>query len=440
MGGGGGWEGRSSCGLDPLFLGSGGGLDEGGGGTAEPPTPGGGGGRGLPTMLGGLLLGSVGGGGGGPTDGGLTCDDLWEPEDGLDFPPPGGGREGGGGGTPRGIPPLNPFCALSSALGFKEFGGAGGGPGRPGFRFCGGGFGGPDPGRGMSLKSGLLVCGGGGGGPALGLETLSLKSGLLVWGGGGGGPGRPTKSPFRVGLFCEGGGGGGPPTPLPVGPLLKLGLTEGPLNEGLFCMEGGGGGPPPIFEGPFGTGPLDNFVLCGIFTPPFVGLSFGIPPANNPPKPIGAPPPPIELLDSLSSWLRFHEFGMFLSEAPLLGRAATVLNFPPPPPGVIGIPIIPPPPAGFFAFPTTGALLSFVTVFFNFAPLWISPRRAPLFTSPPPPLLLGAAFAGGGAAGAAGGAGGGGGGGGILMKSRLLNDTSGAVCVLSSFRGKNNEV
>lgn len=51
---------------------------------------------------------------------------------------------------------------------------------------------------------------------------------------------------------------------------------------------------------------------------------------------------------SLSSWLRFHEFGMFLSGVPLLGRAATVLNLPPPPPGVMGIPIMPPPPDGFF--------------------------------------------------------------------------------------------
>lgn len=42
---------------------------------------------------------------------------------------------------------------------------------------------------------------------------------------------------------------------------------------------------------------------------------------------------------------------MFLSPAPLVGRAATVLNLPPPPPpGVMGIPIIPPPPpGGFFA-------------------------------------------------------------------------------------------
>lgn len=39
---------------------------------------------------------------------------------------------------------------------------------------------------------------------------------------------------------------------------------------------------------------------------------------------------------------------MFLSGVPLLGRAATVLNLPPPPPGVMGIPIMPPPPDGFF--------------------------------------------------------------------------------------------
>lgn len=62
---------------------------------------------------------------------------------------------------------------------------------------------------------------------------------------------------------------------------------------------------------------------------------------------------------------------MFLSPAPLVGRAATVLNLPPPPPpGVMGIPIIPPPPpGGFFVFPTMGALLSLVTVFFSLAPV-----------------------------------------------------------------------
>lgn len=60
----------------------------------------------------------------------------------------------------------------------------------------------------------------------------------------------------------------------------------------------------------------------------------------------------------LSSWLRFHEFGMFLSMAPLLGRAATVLNFPPPPPGVIGIPIIPPPPDGFLESVKTREVIS----------------------------------------------------------------------------------
>lgn len=363
MGGGGG----ASCEEELLFLGRGGGLDEGGGGTAPlDPPGGGGGGRGRPTILPGRLLV---GGGGGSTDGGLTWG-LPTPDCGLDpgLPPPGGGLEGGGGGTPRGIPPFIPLIPLSSDLGFKKFGGTGGGAECPGFLLCEGGFGGPEPGRNESLllNSGLFVWGGGGGGPAFGRETLSLKSGLLVWGGGGGGPGRPPTSPFIVGLFCEGGGGGGPPVPHLEGPLEKLGLTDGPLDEGLFWVRGGGGGPPPVLEGPLGTGPFDSFVRCGIFTPPFVGFSLGIPPANKPPRPIGAPPPPMELPDSLSSWLRFHEFGMFLSWAPLLGRAATVLNLPPPPPEGMGMP---PPPDGFLVFPTTGALLSLVTVFFNFAPV-----------------------------------------------------------------------
>lgn len=278
-------------------------------------------------MLPGLLLV---GGGGGSTDGGLTWG-LPTPDCGLDpgLPPPGGGLEGGGGGIPRGIPPFIPLVLLSSVLGFKKFGGTGGGPECPGFRFDEGGLGGPDPGRieSLLLNSGLLVWGGGGGGPALGRDTLSLKSGLLAWGGGGGAPGRPPTSPFIVGLLCEGGGGGGPPVPRLEGPLEKLGLTEGPLNEGLFWLGGGGGGPPPAFEGPlnegliwvgggggvpppafegpFGTGPFVSFVRCGIFTPPFVGFSLGIPPANKPPRPIGAPPPPpMELPDSPAKFLK----------------------------------------------------------------------------------------------------------------------------------------
>lgn len=260
------------------------------------------------------------GGGGGSTDGGLTWG-LPTPDDGLPgFPPPGGGLEGGGGGTPRGIPPFIPLVLLSSVLGFKKVGGAGGAAECPGFRCDEGGLGGPDPGRieSLLLNSGLLFWGGGGGGPALGRDTLSLKSGLFVWGGGGGGPCRPPTSPFIVGLFCKGGGGGGP-VPRLEGPLLKLCLTgplneglfwvggggggpppafEGPLNEGLFRVGRDGGGPPPTFEGPFGTGPFVSFVRCGIFTPPFVGFSLGIPPANKPPSPIGAPPPPMELPDS----------------------------------------------------------------------------------------------------------------------------------------------
>lgn len=57
-----------------------------------------------------------------------------------------------------------------------------------------------------------------------------------------------------------------------------------------------------------------------------------------------------------------------------------------------------------------GALLSFVTAFFNFIPLWISLSRAPLSCFLPPfdPPSDGAGAAGGG--GAPGGGGGGGGG------------------------------
>lgn len=64
--------------------------------------------------------------------------------------------------------------------------------------------------------------------------------------------------------------------------------------------------------------------------------------------------------------------------------------------------------------PTTGALLSFVTAFFNRAPLWISDKRAPLFF-PPEGGLIGPD----GAAGGGGAPGGGGGGGGITVQKLL---------------------
>jgi hypothetical protein len=105
-----------------------------------------------------------------------------------------------------------------------------------------------------------------------------------------------------------------------------------------------------------------------------VGLSFGIPPANRLPKPIGLTGP-----DGADIGLGF--------DGPD-GADGEVLGFP----SIIG------------------ALRSLVTAFFNRVPPWIADNNA--FLSPPPALFGGAAanlFIGGG-----GGPGGGGGGGGIL--------------------------
>lgn len=86
--------------------------------------------------------------------------------------------------------------------------------------------------------------------------------------------------------------------------------------------------------------------------------------------------------------------------------------------GITGRFAMPPPLDGFEVPPTIGALLSFVTAFFNLAPDRMSLRRA--FRSVP--LLFDGLMlkdGGGGAAGAIGG-GGGGGAGIFYLKSRLV--------------------
>lgn len=141
--------------------------------------------------------------------------------------------------------------------------------------------------------------------------------------------------------------------------------------------EGGGGAPPGLEDGPFiagdsflkFTGPLGERpgglkAAAGPFgPPPTLNLApplfgnLGIPPANNPPRPTGAPPP-----TGPSSCEPLHWLG--ISEWALLVRPATVANFPGPGGGG------PPPigPAGFLP-PINGELLSLVSTFFNFAPL-----------------------------------------------------------------------
>lgn len=82
-----------------------------------------------------------------------------------------------------------------------------------------------------------------------------------------------------------------------------------------------------------------------------VGLSFGMPAWNSPPKPGGPPPPKLPPPALL---------------LPLL-----------PPPAPLPPPKPPPPPAPApLGLSNSGALLSLVTVFFSFFPLLMSERRA----------------------------------------------------------------
>lgn len=147
---------------------------------------------------------------------------------------------------------------------------------------------------------------------------------------------------LKTGFLLEGGGGGGPFD------VLKLVLWAG---ADLMLLEPGGRMGAEL--GPLGAPPWVR--------PPRLGRR-GIPPANKPPSPpIGGAAGAVSSCDPLP-----HD-GIAPLSAPELGRLATVLNFPAPP-GIMGF-SPPPPPIGLgFLSLTIGALLSFVTAFFNFAP------------------------------------------------------------------------
>lgn len=168
--------------------------------------------------------------------------------------------------------------------------------------------------------------GGGGGGPCLdgGLGDPPggrLGSGLVPDPDGGCGSGRELSD--GDGLFAIGGGAGG----------AKFGAFPGGVGRGLELLLGGWGkevlelfGEGGLKPGGFIAGPLAPPVPSLLLSP--ADLSLGIPPAKRPPRPPeGAP---IEL---------------------------------PPPPLLLPLPELDLPAA------TCGALRSFVSTFFNFAPL-----------------------------------------------------------------------
>lgn len=169
------------------------------------------------------------------------------------------------------------------------------------------------------------------------LDTVELGLGP---GGGGGLLEGCTRG------LVEGGGGGAQCGLWVVG--LGLGdtlgeefrLEEEELWKG-FSMLLGAGGAHLLGAGSF-LAPADWRALDTerpVCTPPAVFFRVGMPPANRPPIPGSGPEP--------ESW-------------------------PPPPPWFCATPrpgAPPPPPEFVFLFePTMGALLSFVTVFFNFVP------------------------------------------------------------------------
>lgn len=303
-------------------------------------------------MLWSSPTGGVGGRGGGPG----------RPGGRGGAPPPAGDRAigdkdtgegleltegGGGGGTSRGIAGRLPLTGAGGRGGLSS--------GRGGLPPGAGGNGGRVPfgtGGGAAEKPERDPVGGGGRGPCLpggGAGGVGPEEGDglgPVGSEGGGGPGRDDGLWFGRGVF---GTGGGPPglscleKDRPLGSSGALFLKP----EGAPGSLGGPLDPPPVPKeaGPEGRPPRGNIgVLLGaesVLSRFPADLSFGMPPANRPPSPAGAPPP----------------------------------NPPPPlPPPELPPPPPPPPPLGFES--STGALRSFVTVFFNLAPLLMSDKRA----------------------------------------------------------------
>jgi len=283
LGGGGGWDAD---------------LEGGGGGPLAPPPPPRGGGGGIPLDL---------------------CCSAFDGAFGLLAPLSNCGEDDGLGSPPGGGGRVLACWAGSDTLELSLLGGGGG-------KFRSGGGGGKSTFAGGGGKPPLL--GGGGGRSPFPVEIAEEPPRE----GGGGGPLEDVLG-FGFSLFetdeVRSGGGG-----------FALAFTILVFCGGICTF--GPGGPLPFCTGlgTFGFGPLaPGGSRAGPPAPPGgllspAGFNFGIPPANNPPSPPGAPPMEDEDED----------------EAPPLSL-------------LLG------PFEACFAFPTNGELLSLVTVFFNLAPL-----------------------------------------------------------------------
>ena len=201
-------------------------------------------------------------------------------------------------------------------------------------------------------------------------------------GGAGAGAGAAAESPdgFREvgrggGFFPIGGGGGflvvGGLDEEPDGGAGGLpGMVGAADAGGLGADAMGGLGAEELLDGSPGSERYEEPEFAPVSTPPLLFLSFGMPPANNPPS-WGAESMP-EAVVWLDPWSL-----LLLALFPGTGGAS--------PPGGLGAPPIPgtggAPPTGGpddeDVLPTWGADRSLVTAFLKALPLWISERRAP---------------------------------------------------------------
>ena len=273
-----------------------------------------------------------------------------------------GAEDGGGGGAAEGVGAL-----LGGGRG-AEAGGGGGAAGVEGTAGAGG--------KGAAADGFLDVIGGGGGfaplggggGARGGSSELDRKeaSDFGRWAGFGGGFLRFATS----GLAAANGCGGEDSV------VCGLGLKAFSLGAvgGFGAMEVGGFGADCLDVS--GSDMYDGSRSAPVSTPPPVFLNFGIPtPAKIPPS-CGAVLPPKLSPPPVVSLLLLPRFGP-PAPAPGTGGARPLDGLPRP--GTAGAPPTGGPAEAPDGFPTMGADRSFVTAFFNLAPLLISVRRAPWY-------------------------------------------------------------